>query len=52
LGNLQWLQQTCGPLMLNLNSLTTVTYGNILCDFPFHTVPPESFLGLGTSFRC
>jgi hypothetical protein len=30
--------------MLWLNSLTTVTYGNILCDLPFHTVPPESFL--------
>jgi hypothetical protein len=30
--------------MLCLNSLTTVTYGNILGDLPFHTVPPESFL--------
>jgi hypothetical protein len=30
--------------MLYLNSLTTVTYGNIFCDLPFHTVPSESFL--------
>jgi hypothetical protein len=44
LGNLQWLQQTYGPLMLCLNSLTTIAYGNILCDLPFHNVPPESFL--------
>jgi hypothetical protein len=30
--------------MLCLNSLTTIAYGHILCDFPFHTVPLESFL--------
>jgi hypothetical protein len=30
--------------MLRLNSLTTVAYGHMLCDLPFHTVPPESFL--------
>jgi hypothetical protein len=30
--------------MLCLNYLTTVTYGNILRDLSFHTVPPESFL--------
>jgi hypothetical protein len=30
--------------MLRLNSLTTITYGNILRDLPFHTVLPESFL--------
>jgi hypothetical protein len=30
--------------MLHLNSLTSVTYGNILRDLPFYTVPPESFL--------
>jgi hypothetical protein len=30
--------------MLHLNSLTAVTYGNILCDLPFYMVPPESFL--------
>jgi hypothetical protein len=44
LRNLQRLQQTCGPLMLCFNSLTTVTYGHILHDLPFHTVTPESFL--------
>jgi hypothetical protein len=44
LRNLQWLQQTCGPLMLRLNSLTAIAYGNILHDLTFHTVPPESFL--------
>ena len=44
LRNLQRLQQFCGPLMLCLNSLIAVAYGNILCDLPFHTVPPESFL--------
>jgi hypothetical protein len=30
--------------MLCLDSLTNVTYGNILCYLPFHTVPPKSFL--------
>jgi hypothetical protein len=30
--------------MLHLNSLITVTYGNILYDLPFHTIPPESLL--------
>jgi hypothetical protein len=30
--------------MFCLDSLTTVAYGNILCDLPFHIVPPESFL--------
>jgi hypothetical protein len=30
--------------MLCLDSLTTVTYVNILCNIPFHTVPLESFL--------
>jgi hypothetical protein len=30
--------------MLCLNSVTTVAYGHILHDLPFHTVPPESFL--------
>jgi hypothetical protein len=44
LRNLQRLQQTRRPLMLYLDSLTTVAYGNILCDLPFHSVPPESFL--------
>jgi hypothetical protein len=44
LRNLQWLQQTCGSLMLCLDSLTNVASGNILCYLPFHTVPPESFL--------
>jgi hypothetical protein len=42
--NLQRLQQTCGPLMLCLDYVTTITYGNILRDLPFHVVPPESFL--------
>jgi hypothetical protein len=42
--NRQRLQQTCRPLMLCLDSLTFVTYGNIICDLPFHSVPPESFL--------
>src|SRR5688572_7418525 len=44
LGNLQRLQQTCGPLKVLLNSLTAVAYGNIFHDLPFHTLPPESFL--------
>jgi hypothetical protein len=44
LRNLQRLQQTCGPLMLCIISLTTATYSNILCDLPFHTVSLESFL--------
>jgi|SRR5688572_5018274 hypothetical protein len=44
LRNLQWLQQTYRPLMLCFNSLITVAYGHILCDLPFHSVPPESFL--------
>jgi hypothetical protein len=44
LRNLQWLQQTCEPLMLRLKSLIDVAYGNILCDLPFHVIPPESFL--------
>jgi hypothetical protein len=30
--------------VLCLDSLTTVTYSNILYDLPFHTIPPESFL--------
>jgi hypothetical protein len=30
--------------MLRLNSLTTITYNNLLCDLHFHTVPPEYFL--------
>jgi hypothetical protein len=30
--------------MLCNDSLTTVTYSNILRDLPFHIVPPESFL--------
>jgi hypothetical protein len=44
LRNLQWLQQTCGSLILYLDSLTTVVYGNILCYLSFHAVPLESFL--------
>jgi hypothetical protein len=36
--------------MLRLNSLTTVTYGNIICDLPFHTVPLESFLQIMVHF--
>jgi hypothetical protein len=45
LRNLQWLQQTpCGPLMLCLDLLTNVAYGNILCYLPFHIVPPKPFL--------
>jgi hypothetical protein len=44
LRNLQWLQQTCEPLMFYLNPLTTIAYNHILCYLPFHTVPPESFL--------
>jgi hypothetical protein len=44
LRNLQRLQETCRPLVLCLNSLTTVIYNHILCYLPFHTVPPESFL--------
>jgi hypothetical protein len=50
LKNLQQLQQSCGSLMLRLNSLTTVTYGNIICDLPFHTVPLESFLQIMVHF--
>jgi hypothetical protein len=42
--NLQRLQQTCRPLMFYLDSMTIVTYGNILRDLPFHALPPESFL--------
>jgi hypothetical protein len=42
--NLQRLQQTCGSLMLCHDSLTTVAYSHILCYFPFHSIPPESFL--------
>jgi hypothetical protein len=30
--------------MLRLNSLTTITHNNILCDLHFHIVPPEYFL--------
>jgi hypothetical protein len=30
--------------MLYLDSMTTITYGNILCCLPFHSVPLESFL--------
>jgi hypothetical protein len=30
--------------MLCLDSLATITYGNILCDLPFHVIPPEYFL--------
>jgi hypothetical protein len=44
LRNQQRLQQTCGPLMFCLDSLTIVGSDNILCYLPFHTVPPESFL--------
>jgi hypothetical protein len=44
LRNLQRLQQTCGSLMLCLDSLTTVAYSHIICYLPFHFVPPESFL--------
>ena len=41
---MQRLQQTCGPLMPCLDSLTTVAFGKILCYLPFHPVPLESFL--------
>ena len=44
LRNLQRLQQTCRSLMFCFNPLTTVTHSHILCYFPFHTIPPESFL--------
>jgi hypothetical protein len=44
LRNLQWLQQTCRPLMFCFNPLTTVTHSHILCYLLFHTIPPESFL--------
>jgi hypothetical protein len=44
LRNLYRLQQTCGSLMLCLDSLTTVAYSHILGYLPFHSVPPESFL--------
>jgi hypothetical protein len=27
--------------MLRLDSLTIVTYSHVLCNFPFHSVPPE-----------
>jgi hypothetical protein len=27
--------------MLCLDPLTTVTYSHMLCDLPFHSVPPE-----------
>jgi hypothetical protein len=35
LKNLRWLQMLC------LDSLTTITYGHMLCDLSFHSVPPE-----------
>jgi hypothetical protein len=44
LRNLQYLQQTCGPLIFCLDPLTTVASGHILCYLSFHTVPPESLL--------
>jgi hypothetical protein len=43
LRNLQRLQQTCGSLMLCLDSLTTVTYSHIICYLHFHSVPQKSF---------
>jgi hypothetical protein len=30
--------------MLCLDPLTTITYGHVLCDLPFHSVPPEFLL--------
>jgi hypothetical protein len=40
----QRLQQSSWPLMLCLDPLTTVTYSHMLCDLPFHSVPPEFLL--------
>jgi hypothetical protein len=42
--NLEWLQQTCGPLMLCLDPLTTAAYNHILGYLSFHSIPPKSFL--------
>jgi hypothetical protein len=44
LRNLQWLQQTCRPLIFCLDPLTTIAYNHIPCYLPIHIVPLESFL--------
>jgi hypothetical protein len=44
LGNLQRLQQPCWPLMLCLDTLTSVADSHVLCNWTLHPIPPESFL--------
>jgi hypothetical protein len=40
----QRLQQSSWLLMLCLDHLTTITYGHMLCDLPFHSIPPKFLL--------
>jgi hypothetical protein len=42
--NSQQLQQPSWLLMLCLDTSTTITHSHVLCNFPFHSVPPELLL--------
>jgi hypothetical protein len=44
LRNSQQLQQSSWLLMLCLDPLTTITYGHMLCNLPFHSVLPKFLL--------